>query len=56
MNGESAERARAERSPALAAAAAAAVPRHSVPSVVPRLLLRAAGGAGPFGNRIANVI
>lgn len=55
MNGESAERARAERSPALAAAAAA-VPRHSVPSVVPRLLLRAAGGAGPFGNRIANVI
>lgn len=54
MNRESAERARAERSPALAAAAA--VPRHSVPSVVPRLLLRAAGGAGPFGNRIANVI
>lgn len=54
MNGESAERARAERSRALAAAAA--VPRSSVPSVVPYLLLRAAGSAGPFGNRIANVI
>lgn len=50
-NSQSAEGARAEPSQALAAAA-----RRSAPSVAPRRLLRAAGGAGPFGNRIANVI
>lgn len=30
--------------------------RHSAPAVTPCRLLREAGGAGPFGNRIANVI
>lgn len=46
------ESARAEESRAPAATAA----RRSAPSETPRRLLRAAGGAGPFGNRIANVI